>query len=260
MMNCRFSQFRAIVFAGASLLSCVSANSLDAQSQEAARNSPSNPPLLAKNITSEDRGDLLMVRGSYQAAIDAYNSCPFQSAAVLNKIGIAYHHMYAIDKARMSYEGALHLNPEFADALNNLGAAYYAEKNFGKAEQYYRKALKYAPRDVTYRKNLGTAYFAEGDFRKGIAAYRAAFLDDPDAFNDDSNLVSGPTTMQERANQDYCLAALFAEAGINLRAIDYLQKAFSSGFTNFKKLTSDPDFALLRTTPEFVQLMKDEGK
>jgi len=250
----RFSQFKAVACAVASLLGCVPANSLRAQSHDPARNSP----LISRSLTPEDRGDLLMVRGSYQAAIDAYNSCPFQSAAVLNKIGIAYHHLYAIDKARMSYEGALHLNPSFADALNNLGAAYYAEKDFRKAEQYYRRALKFAPRDAVYRKNLGTAYFAQGNFTKGIAAYRTAFLDDPDAFSDDSSLVSGPTTMQERANRDYCLAALFAQAGMNSRAIDYLRKAFSSGFDNYKKLAADSEFASLRDTPEFAQFMKEE--
>jgi tetratricopeptide (TPR) repeat protein len=249
----RSSRFTAALLAICVVCACAT------QTCVAAQHSSSTPPSPLNNITPETRGDLLMIHRSYQAAIDAYSSDPEQSAAILNKIGIAYHHLYAIDKAMISYERALQLDPGFADALNNLGAAYYSQKDYKKAERYYRKALKFSPHEATYHKNLGAAFFAEGKFHKGAQAYHDAFLDDPNTFdNNASNLISEPVSVTGRSNQDYCLAALFAQAGMNDRAIDYLRKAFSSGFSDYKRLMADNDFASLRKTTEFAHLMKDE--
>jgi tetratricopeptide (TPR) repeat protein len=257
MNNCRFSRTSALILAGLCLAAAASAGA-----QVTAPEQTANPsPLLLKDLTPETRGDLLMIHKSYQAAIDVYSSCPEQTAEIENKIGIAYHHLYAIDKAMMAYERAIQLNPAFADALNNLGAAYFAQQQFKQAERYYRKALRFAPRSATFRKNLGAVYFAEGKFHKGAEEFREAFVDDPNAFGDNTpNSISEPATLNERSNQAYCLAALFAQAGMNAQAIDYLRKAFSSGFTDYKKLMADTDFASLRKTPEFAQLVKDEKR
>ena len=252
----RFSAIKAILAAGLFVLPGGFADPWVAAAQQAATS-----PLLVKDLTPETRGDLLMIHRSYQAAIDAYIACPDQSAEILNKIGIAYHHLYAIDKARVFYLRALQFDPKFADALNNLGATYYAGQDFKKAEQYYRRALKIAPRNVTFRKNLGAAYFAQGKTQKGMEAYRDAFEDDPNAFSDNvSNLISEPGTARERWSQDYCLAALYARAGMNTRALDYLREAFSAGFSDYKKLKTDSDFDTLRKSTEYAELVKDERR
>jgi hypothetical protein len=43
----------------------------------------------------EAQGDLLMTNGNYVAAIKAYRQSSLPSAATWNKIGIAYHHLFA---------------------------------------------------------------------------------------------------------------------------------------------------------------------
>ena len=256
MINkCRFSG-KTLVAVGISLLLLQGGLFiLKAAGQQAT----SAPAISVNTIPPEARGDILMYRKEYQAAIEAYSSSPAQSAAILNKIGLAYHHLYAVDKARASYEQALRLKPDFPNALNNLGAVFYQEGDFKKAEKLYTRALKLEPANAAVAKNLGTAYFAQGNLRKGMQAYRLALRNDPNAFGDNNqDVIAKPETSSERSKRDYCLAALFAHAGMNGQALEYLRKAMNAGFNDYKRLTVDPDFAALRKTPEYAQLISDE--
>ena len=67
----------------------------------------------------------MMAHGSYAAAIRAYQHATLTSPVVWNKIGIAYHHLFAFDEARKAYQTALIIDPRYADALNNLAAIYH---------------------------------------------------------------------------------------------------------------------------------------
>jgi tetratricopeptide (TPR) repeat protein len=172
---------------------------------------------------------------------------------------MAYHHLFAVDQARRDYERALQLRPDYPEALNNLGAIYYAKKNYGKAIKYYGKALQFDPKSAAVYSNLGTAYFARGKVTLGIDAYRSAFTLDSRVFESTSALlVNESLPAHDRAQQDYCLAKLFAQSGKNQEAIQYLRKALNEGFTDRKKILDDRTLASLRTTPEFSQLMTEE--
>ena len=48
-----------------------------------------------------------MARGEYAAAIVAYRQSNLKSAIVWNNIGMAYHHLFALEEARKAYEQAL---------------------------------------------------------------------------------------------------------------------------------------------------------
>jgi tetratricopeptide (TPR) repeat protein len=210
-----------------------------------------------ESLSPEERGDILMARGQYMAAIEAYRQAP-ANAQVFNKTGIAYHHLLAMDLAKQDYQKALLIRPNYPEAINNLGAVYFAEHDFRRAIRYYRKALELLPNSAVIAANLGTAFFARGKYEPGLAAYRRAFALDPTVFTDSSQIISGPTTSQDRAHQDYCIAELFAQAGMQDRAIEYLRKAFDEGFTNRNKLMDDAVFAKLRQTAQFAQLMAEE--
>jgi Flp pilus assembly protein TadD len=211
------------------------------------------------SISLEMRGDLAMAHQQYLQAIDAYSQEPNKSAAIWNKMGMAYHHLFAVDQARRDYERALQLRPDYPEALNNLGAIYYAKKNYGKAIKYYGKALQFDPKSAAVYSNLGTAYFARGKVTLGIDAYRSAFTLDSRVFESTSALlVNESLPAHDRAQQDYCLAKLFAQSGKNQEAIQYLRKALNEGFTDRKKILDDRTLASLRTTPEFSQLMTEE--
>ncbi len=212
-----------------------------------------------QTLPPEERGDLLMAHQQYAAAIDAYSLAP-RTAVVWNKIGIAYHHLAAIDEARRDYERALLIRPDYPEAINNLGATYFAERNYKKAIQLYRNALRLMPNSAVIAANLGTAYFARGKYRQGIASYRAAFSLDPNVFDNMSILpaIPGTTSAADRARQDYCLAELFAQAGMEDRAIEFLRQAFNDGFTDRNRIMQDALLARLRTTAQFAQLMAEE--
>jgi tetratricopeptide (TPR) repeat protein len=212
-----------------------------------------------RGLSPEEHGDMLMYQQQYQAAIDAYRSIPAPSAAVWNKIGVSYHHLFALGEAISAYQRALAIDPHYAAAFNNLGAAFFAQKNFKKSERLYKKAIKLTPNAPTFQLNLGAVYFAERKLQKGMEAYRAAFSIDPNAFGDHApHMIPEPTSATERANSDYCVAALFAQAGKNDRAIEYLRKAIDEGFSDYKQLTEDKNFAALRHTEEYASLMKNE--
>jgi tetratricopeptide (TPR) repeat protein len=209
-------------------------------------------------LPAEERGDVLLARQQYIAAIEAYREAP-QDAEVYNKIGIAYHHMLAFDIAKKDYERALLIRPNYPEAINNLGAADFAQGRYRQATNLYRKALKLMPTSAVVAANLGTAYFARHKFARGMQAYRQAFRLDPSVFqNDVTQIISGPTSSAERAQQDYCLAELFAQSGMRSRAIEYLRKAFDEGFADRNRVLTDHVFDQLRSTTEFAQLMGEQ--
>lgn len=209
-------------------------------------------------LSAEERGDLLMARQEYLAAIDAYRQAPV-SAVILNKLGIAYHHLFALDEARKDYEKALLIRPNYPEAINNLGAADFAQGHYKESIKLYRKAFKLMPDSAVIAANLGTAYFARGKYQSGLESYQTAFRLDPNVFAGESGqIIPGPSEARDRARQDYCIAQLFAEAGDQDHALDYLRKALNDGFRDRNRLMQDTDFAQLRKTPAFAQLMAEE--
>ena len=210
------------------------------------------------SLPAEERGDLMMARGRYLEAVEAYRQAN-QTAVVLNKMGIAYQHLSAVDLARKDYQKALLIRPDYPEALNNLGAAYFAKRDYKKAIRLYQKALKLMPDNAVIAANMGTAYFARRDYRHGLAAYQRAFQLDPGVFGSDtSHLVPAPSDRVDRAQQDFCIAELFAQSGKLDLAVDYLRKAFDEGFKDRSKVMEEKAFAQLRTTAQFAQFMAEE--
>jgi tetratricopeptide (TPR) repeat protein len=243
--------FILLAFTALSLSQC-RASSLEAKAQD----KPSANLSSQETLSPEMRGDLLMIHQRYLEAIDAYRQAPRDSAVRWNKLGIAYHHVFALEEAKMDYEQALKLKPKYGEALNNLGAVYYAQKDYKTAEKLYRRALRIMPNSATTYNNLGTAYFAEQKFKQGAEAYRAAFALDPQIFREDPlQAISEWSSSDERARMDFCLAELYAQAGMKDQAIEYLRKALDAGFNDNKRLMQDQEFASIRKTAEFAQLM-----
>ncbi|HEV2416641.1 MAG TPA: tetratricopeptide repeat protein [Terriglobia bacterium] len=247
-----------LLVAACLLLLCETARLAEASAQAAS--SPAHAAA-QHSLPPETRGDVLMAQGKYMDAIKAYRDAPKDSPMVWNKMGIAWQHLLATGEAKQDYERALRIKPRYPEAMNNLGTIYYEEKDYKEAEKLYRRALKLMPRSATFYNNLGAAYFAQGKFRQGASAYQNAFAIDPAVFSRTSlQGVSALGSTAQLAHQNYCLAELFARAGMTDRAIEYLRKALNEGFSDRKRLKEDENFSSLRNTAAFSQLMTEMKK
>jgi tetratricopeptide (TPR) repeat protein len=212
-------------------------------------------------LTPEARGDIMMARKMYREAIETFQADPHKSAAVYNKIGIAYHQMQQLVNARKNYEQAVKMKRDYAEALNNIGTVYYAQKSYRLAIGYYQRALKLSQSASIYS-NLGTAYFARKQYQAATEAYQEAFNRDPDVFEHKSNFgtLLQDRNVEERAKFHYYLAKMYAKSGRNELALQYVRKALEEGFKERNKLTEDPEFQALRDTPEFKELLALEPR
>jgi tetratricopeptide (TPR) repeat protein len=227
-------------------------------SSEAATTSSTTLPTAAP-LPPQLEGDLLMVHRSYAAALEAYQRDPDKSAVLWNKTGVAYHHLFAFEQARKYYLMALAINPKYPDALNNLAAVYHAEHDFKQAERTYKLALKYSPSSAITYCNLGTAYFAQEKYKPGMQAYHKALELNPHIFDaGQTQIVEETSTRRQLVAVNYYLAKTYATEGKMEEALGYLRKALEAGFRDRKQLMKDKEFASLRATPEFHQLMIEQ--
>jgi len=109
---------------------------------------------------------------------------------------------------------------------------------------------------------LGTAYFARKQYEATTKAYEQALALDPDVFEHHGSfgVMLEERTVAERAKFHLYLAKLYAKDGRNELAIQYLRKALEEGLKEKKKLDQEPEFAKLRETPEFKELMAAEQR
>jgi tetratricopeptide (TPR) repeat protein len=213
-------------------------------------------------LSIETRGDIFMARKMYREAIDVFREDKSKNAVIANKIGIAYHQMQQLDNARKSYEQAIRLKPDYAEAINNLGTVYYARKSFGRAIRYYQRALKYTPKSASIYSNLGTAYFARKKYKEAMETYQTALKLDPNVFENHGSygVLLEERSVEERAKFHFHLAKLYAQTGRNELALQYLRKALEEGFKDKKKMEEDPDFQAMRDLPEFKELLALEPR
>jgi tetratricopeptide (TPR) repeat protein len=210
-------------------------------------------------LPPQTEGDLLMVRRQYAAALEAYQREPEKSAVLWNKMGVAYHHMFALDQARKYYQMSLAMKPDYPEALNNLAAVYHGQHDYRQAERTYKLALKYAPSAAITYCNLGTAYFADEKYKPGMQAYRKALALNPHILDPGQvQIVQESSTRRQLVAVNYYLAKTYATQGKMDEALSYLRKALEAGFRDRKQLMKDKEFASLRATPEFHQLMIEQ--
>jgi len=220
---------------------------------------PSFSPPQPAELTPEQTGDLDYLRQRYQAAIEAYIKVEPPSAAVWNKMGIAYQMLFDTKDAARCYKQALKMDPQNTHALNNLATLEDSTMDFAHAEEHYRKALKIEPRSATIWKNLGTNLFMQHLYEKGAEAYSQALAIDPHVFDESPGpSISHPAPSQDRGATAYFKARTCARAGLDDCALANLRKAFDDGVATMEKVNRESDFAALRTTQNYAKLVANE--
>jgi len=215
-----------------------------------------------RELTPEQRGDILMATKRYREAVDVYREGSASSAVLHNKIGIAHHQLLNMPAARKEYETAIKLDRNYSEAVNNLGTVYYSAKSYRHSIRLYKQALKIAPKSASIYSNLGTAYFGRKDYKNATLNYQRALELDPEVFEHHSHFGSilQERSVTERAKFHYYMAKTYAQAGQYERALLYIRKALEEGFTERKKFLEETEFATLRTLPEFKEIIALEPR
>jgi tetratricopeptide (TPR) repeat protein len=223
---------------------------------------PRGDTALPRTLTPEEHGDLFMARKMYREAVDSYKQGPKNSPVIRNKIGIAYHQLGDFAAARKYYEQAIRIDKKYADAINNLGTVYYAEKKYGAAISRYKKAIAAKPGTASFWSNLGTAYYSRGKFDEMTKAYAKALEYDPDIFEHRGTVGTElqDRSVTDRARYHFELARMYAQRGKNELALQYLRRSLEEGLKDKVRMTQAPEFAALRDTDEFKELLALEPR
>ena len=254
--------FFVCVQAGAGAPSATARQASTGAVESASNHMPPEPlAVMSAEPKQEEMGDSLMARKRYQAAIEAYKKVEPLSAAVWNKMGIAYQLLLDPEDASSCYRRSLRLERRNASVLNNLGTIYDAQKRYSDAERMYHDALRIDSKSALILKNLGTALIAEHKYKKGWAEYQKALVIDPQIFDqNDAPRVADPASLEERGAMNYMMARGCAQAGKTDCAVNYLRMALIEGYTNPKKIALDRDFAALHGQPAYEELLQQQTK
>ena len=174
-----------------------------------------------------------------------------------NKLGIAHHQNQNLRGARDAYRRAMRVRPNYPEPVNNLAAVEYARKNYRAAIMNYLKALQLSPRDAVVYSNLGTAYFAYEKYDYAMNCYRYALQIDPKIFERTgrTGTIVHQRDVKDLAAFNFYMAKTHASMGQIEESLQYLQKAYESGFKDLRRQLEDKAFAALAADPRFVEFV-----
>ena len=269
-MPCRIGSFRLVCFAiflliyflGCSTTAWAQEPGQAPPPSQQAPDQPGQQPAepMTDSQKAEVRGDILMARKQYVEAILQYEEAAKldkKRAALMNKIGIAYHQQMQFDRARKHYNRALKMNKNYPEVRNNLGALYYDMRKYRQSVDEFRKAIALQPGLAAAHSGLGSAYFARKKYDEALASFRRALEIDPEIFERRSMFAS---VVQSRAVADrglfyFFLAKSFAQQGNAERCAHYLLRARDEGYKGMDAVEKDPAFALVITDPQVQEVL-----
>ena len=131
----------------------------------------------------QDIGNLNEAVTSFQQAL-AINP---DSAEASCNLGNAFKEWGKLDEATSSYRKALAIKPDYAEAHNNLGLVFQGLELLEEAVASYREALAIRPDYAEAQSNLGNAFRELGKMDDAVACYRKAIAINPDYADAHSN-------------------------------------------------------------------------
>jgi tetratricopeptide (TPR) repeat protein len=126
---------------------------------------------------------LSKIKGKLDEAIASYNkalSLKPDNAEAYNNMGAALKDQGKLEEAIASYNKALSLKPDNAEAYNNMGNALKDQSKLDEAIASYNKALSLKPDYAEAYNNMGNALQEQGKLDEAIAAYNKALSLKPD--------------------------------------------------------------------------------
>ena len=125
---------------------------------------------LAKGNDFSFRKDYAQALASYDMAIKLDS----QLAEAYNNRGIIKYELGQFEAAIEDYTQAIKIKSNYVDALNNRGNAYAAIEQFQNAEKDLQAALKLNSKFAAGHNNLGSVYLSKKNFNAAIEEYTQA--------------------------------------------------------------------------------------
>ncbi|MDB9817109.1 tetratricopeptide repeat protein, partial [Amylibacter sp.] len=155
-----------------------------------------------------------------------------------------------LDEAITSYNKALSLKPDYADAYYNMGVTFKEQGKLEEAIEEYNKALELKPDYADAYYNMGNALKDQGKLEQAIEAYEKALALKPDyadAYNNMGNSLKDQGKLDEAiASYDKALALKpdYADAYNNMGAVLQDQGKLEEAIASYDKaLALKPDYA-----------------
>ena len=98
---------------------------------------------------------------------------------VHNDLGCALERLNRLDDAAASYEAALALKEDYADALINLGNVSMRQGRLADARAYYERAVAADPQRAEGHSNLGNLLMRQGNAEGALRHYRESVRLEP---------------------------------------------------------------------------------
>ncbi|MFN7930473.1 MAG: tetratricopeptide repeat protein [Blastocatellia bacterium] len=106
---------------------------------------------------------ILIAFGALLSAMSLYLALPAIAKVYTNNLGVRYHQAGDIKKAVKSYERAISLDPDYAQAHYNLGSAYETSLELDKAITEYQVALRDDPKFYYAYNNLARLFLLRSE-------------------------------------------------------------------------------------------------
>ncbi len=142
-----------------------------------------------------------------------------------NLSGVCYKALGQLDAAVSSYERALAINPNYADAHYNLAITFKALGQLDAAVSSYELSLAINPNNAIAHNNLGNVLKELGQLDAAVSSYQRALAINPDYVEAHSNLG---TTLRDLGQLDAAVSSFERALAINP---DYVEAHSNLGAT-----------------------------
>lgn len=177
------------------------------------------------------------------------------------------------DEAIRTITQYIELSPKSFSGYYLRGVMYFMKKKYNRAIQDFNLAIKVDPtphHEIYWRR--GNAYFVLNDSINAMKDYQEARIIIENGGNDDFApfvyLALGDTvkavmemnmSLEKNSNKNnlYNASCLYSRMDDKKLALDYLRRAFESGYRNFVFLDYDCYLDNIRAEPEYIQLVEN---
>ena len=138
----------------------------------------------SQGINFAQQGKLESAILSFQTAISLYS----EYADAYYNLGIALSETGNLDQAVVNFQTTITLNSNHANALYNLGFTLAKQGKINEAIAYYSQALVITPNDIETHLALGNALFGQSKWEDAIHSYQSALAVDPNCASAHGNI------------------------------------------------------------------------